>query len=128
MLLIFAMGSAAQAADIMKYRAYRYAEQKKLSSGRWGEWSDWEDINLTITFNFDHQVIRINNKINSMFLIDDCDDTYTDDDGDEVLKIYAHDEEDLKCEIRVISRESGTMQLYVDYNNVRWCYNIRQIE
>lgn len=115
LLLISSMAAFSQ---VYTYRSYAYSEKKPGYA-----WSNTVSSNLKITINLNTDVIRIYNKLNSTFLVQ-TSQSYYDNDGEWTLKCNCRDEEGLRCTIRLIIRNSGTSQMYVDYNNVTWCYNI----
>lgn len=119
-LLIFAflLSIMVANAQIYTYRSYAFAEKNVGYA-----WSDFVQSNLTITINLDTDIIRIYNKQKSCFFVLSSRQYY-DSDGELILECYCYDEEHIRCTIRLVIRNSGTSQLYVDYANFSICYNI----
>lgn len=90
-----------------------------------GSWSDWEDSEMLIVIKDDRVTIYSNEQ--QEYDIVRSYDVYTDSDGDNVLKFKCVDQDGDLCHLRVISRQSGTVQLYIDFSNVSWVYNVRKI-
>lgn len=120
MMLAF-LGIASSNAQVYTYKSYAFAEKKPGYA-----WSNFVNSNLTITINLNTDVIRIYNKMNSRFNVYNTR-TVTDNDGETQLCCDSYDEEGLRCVVRLIIRYDGTSQIYVDYNNVSWCFNVRRI-
>lgn len=51
-------------------------------------------------------------------------DNYYDNDGEYVLRFFTVDKDGDKCHLRLIVRPDGTSQIYVDFSNISWCYNV----
>ena len=111
------------AADILKFQTTGLSI-KTLENGSWTKWSDWEKCSCLVVINIDKDVITIYSSEKQVYDIIECNDPYTDSDGDEVLKMHAVDQDGDECDIRLISRLKGSDQLYVDFADIMWVYNI----
>lgn len=122
-LLVFAflLSVMEASAQVYSFRTYAYSHMEAGSS-----WSKWEISDLAVTFNLDSDIIKINNRLNSSFYVYSSTEDYTDD-GEWCLKCTCTDEEQIRCTVRLMVRKNGTRQLYVDYRNQSWCYNIKLV-
>lgn len=111
------------AADVLKFQTTELSI-KTLDNGSWSKWSDWEKCSCLVVINLDKDVITIFSSEKQTYDITDCNDPYTDSDGDEVIKMHAVDQDGDECDIRLILRKSGAAQLYVDFADIMWVYNI----
>lgn len=120
-LMLAVLSCTVASAQIYTYKSYAYAQKKPGYA-----WSNFVSSDLTITINFNTDVIKIYNKLGSTFRIYNTY-TQTDNDGETQLHCDALDEENLRCKVRLVVRNSGTSQIYIDYNDITWCYNVRRI-
>lgn len=120
-LMLAVLGVTAASAQIYTYKSYAYAQKKPGYA-----WSNFVNSNLTITINFDTDVIKIYNKLGSTFRIYNTY-TQTDNDGETQLYCDAIDEENLRCTVRLVIRNNGQSQIYIDYRDISWVYNVRRI-
>lgn len=111
-------------AEVIKMTAYELSYKSYESYG-WSDWSSWEDCNILVVINVDMDRITIYSKQTQEFDIIAAEDPYVDSDGDDVIKFTCVDADGLKCGIRFIGRSNGSAQLYCDYNDFMYVYNVR---
>lgn len=120
-IIAFMLSVVMANAQVYTYRSYAYAQKDAGYN-----WSNFVKSDLKITINLNTDIIRIYNKLNSTFIVQ-TSRQYYDSDGEWVMECNCRDEESLRCTIRLVVRNSGTSQMYVDYSNVSWCYNIVKV-
>lgn len=111
-------------AEVLKLTAYEFAYKASNDYG-WSDWSEWDDCNILVVIDSDRERITIYSNSTQEFDIIEAEDSYVDSDGDEVLKFTCIDAEGLRCGIRFILKQSGSAQLYCDYNDLMYVYNVR---
>ncbi len=112
-------------AEVTKFTAYEFSYKTHNEySNRWTDWSRWENCNILVVVNFDTDRINIYSSTPQEFDIIQYYDIYTDNDGDSVLKMECVDADGARCSIRVIIRQNGTKQLYCDYSNIMYVYEM----
>lgn len=117
-------GTAALSQTIkMKTSSVSYIEKNNKSE--WGKWSDFVKAELLVTIDAKKDRIVINSAQIQVFTIK----SYGDKMETETSKIVPFDCVDnngSKCKILVITRkdEGNRMQLYVNYSEVKFVYNI----
>ncbi len=107
----------------MKTSSVSYIE--KNNKNEWGKWSDFVKAELLVTIDAKKDRIVINSAQIQVFTIK----SYGDKMETETSKIVPFDCVDnngSKCKILVITRkdEGNRMQLYVNYSEVKFVYNI----
>jgi hypothetical protein len=107
----------------MKTSSVSYIE--KNSKNEWGKWSDFVKAELVVTIDGKKDRIVINSAEIQVFSIK----SYGDKIENETSKIVPFDCVDnngSKCKILVITRkdEGNRMQLYINYSEVKFVYNI----
>lgn len=112
-------------AQSYKYYSTEFAYKVKNDYGTWSEWSDWVSSHCLITINLDRNVINIYSDEPQEYDIYDYDDSFIDDrDGGQSLTLKCVDRDALRCQIRLRVQTNSQLQLYVDYNDVMFVYNI----
>lgn len=116
------IGSVAQT---YKYYTTELAYKAKNDYGYWTEWSDWESCRCLITISFDRDVINIYSSEPQEFDVYDYYEGISEDGDDgRSLTLKCVDREGLRCEIRLRMQANKQMQLYVDYSDFMYVYNI----
>ena len=113
-------------AQTHKYQTYCFAYMTKSDYGVWSDWSEWEGSNMLVVINLDKDRITIySNEIQEYDIYEyerDDNDRY----GGESVSFKCVDDHGLRCGVRLRSQVDGKLQLYVDYNDIRWVYGIRR--
>ena len=107
-----------------KLQATSYAYKYLNDYGYWTEWSDWEYSSVLIVINTDNDRINIYSSTPQEYDIYDSEDSYRDKDGGETTTLKCIDADGVRCDVRIRIERSGNRQLYVDYSNIMWVYNI----
>lgn len=120
--LVFSTAAIGQTIK-MKTSSVSYIE--KNNKNEWGKWSDFVKAELVVTIDAKKDRIVINSAEIQVFTIK----SYGDKMETETSKIVPFDCVDnngSKCKILVITRkdEGNRMQLYVNYSEVKFVYNI----
>ena len=124
MLLSF-VGLFASAESIW-FRAYNYAIKYKTEYNRNNStgWSSYEKCDVAIEFKLDDDMIIIYSNKTQAYVIYEDAGTYNDSDGGKQQGYYVIDQDYDKGMIRLRIARDGTSQLYVDFNDVGWVYNV----
>ena len=125
MLIGFTLSSNAQAIQV--YRATSFAYKATDYYGNWSNWSDWERSTVKIEFNLPNDVIVIHSPVVQAFGIYD---TFTPpyDSGGQQVGFVAMDAEGVRCHIRLRIENNGNSQIYIEYSNLIYVYNVRRIQ
>ncbi|MEM7659186.1 MAG: hypothetical protein AAF399_23905 [Bacteroidota bacterium] len=86
------------------------------------DWSKWQSVHILVVIK--NNRITIYSKETQEYDVISSQEGYIDRDGDTVYKFTAVDQDGDKCNLRLIDRKSGDPQLYVDFSNFRWVYNL----
>ena len=92
--------------------------------GYWGEWSEWEPVKILIVLNLEKERIEIYSKTPQEYDIVEVLGTESDEKDGDSIRFLCVDEDGLRCNIRIRVQLDGTKQLYVDYKDAMWVYNI----
>ena len=104
------------------FKAYTYSS-KVMVSGQWSEWLDWISTDINVKIDFDKaRVIIYSNEPQIYRLIEEVEAPY--DDGGQQIKYRMIDQDGDYGSIRFRKQYNGTIQLYIDYADIKWVYNI----
>lgn len=113
-------------AQTMWFKTYQMAIKFKIN-GYWGNWSKWEKCTMPIKFDLDNDIIIIySNKTQYYKVVEQGESPY-DSSGRQIL-FYVVDGEGDRGYIRLRVENTGGCQIYVDFADVSWVYNIYRTE
>ena len=124
MLLSF-VGLFASAESVW-FKAYNYAIKYKTEYNRNNStgWSDVEKCDVPIEFKMNDDMIIIYSNKTQIYGIYEDAGAYNDNSGGKQQAYYVIDQDYDKGMIRLRIASDGTAQLYVDFNDVGWVYNM----
>jgi hypothetical protein len=125
-VLLLAMGIATTAeAQVMKYRATDVAFRYEISSGNWSNWSDWEKSSVLVVLNLNNATVQIYSQETQEFdIVGSVSDWTSDSKGGQQFEVSCVDKDGKRCHMRFRKQGDGQLQLYVDYSDFMYVYNI----
>lgn len=127
LLLLMAFGFGFQKSDAqpIRFKSSSVSFTDKKSDGNWNEWSDFVEANVLITLDPKKDLILINSAEVQSFKIKAYGEI---EDNDEVniVPFECIDNRYSNCKILIITKkkESNRMQIYINYNEVKFVYNV----
>ena len=109
------------------YKTFQFAIKYKSDSGTWGKWSDWESSDMVLTIDMDNDVITVFSSKKQTYKVLEDMGSYTDESDGKQQKFYVIDQDGDFGYIRLRIEKNGNSQIYVDFNDVMWVYNVRRI-
>lgn len=112
-------------AETQWYRTTAFA-QASIYGGSY-HWGDWESSNMNISINLSTDVITIYSPSKQVYYVYGSynnGNMYTDNNGGRNIKFYVIDQDNDKGEIRLRIESNGNSQIYVDFKNIAWVYNV----
>lgn len=98
--------------------AYKY-----VNNGYWTDWSEWIDANVNIEFDIAKDMIVIySSDIQIYKVVEQVSAPY--DSKGQQIKYRVVDQDFDYGYIRLRVQNNGERQIYVDFSNVSWVYNI----
>ena len=89
-----------------------------------GEWSDWQPVNIPVVVDYEQDIIIIYSAKTQKYLIIEETAAAPDNNGKQVaFKVIDQDGDVGRFRFRV--QNNGTKQIYVDFNDISWCYNVK---
>ncbi len=119
MMFSFVISSNAQ---VQYYKTTAFAEAKIYNGTYY--WGDWQSSSLVITFNLNTDVITIYSPKTQIYKVYKTGNAYTDSKGGRQITFYVIDQDYDKGTVRLRIESNGNSQVYVDFLNCAWCYNV----
>lgn len=125
-LFFLSLGVLTVGAESIWFTGYSCAVKYKNSYNRNNSqgWSDFQKCDVDIEFKMDDDFIIIYSNRTQVYGIYGNAGTYTDKEGGKQQGYYVIDQDYDKGMIRLRIARDGTSQLYVDFDDVGWVYNV----
>ena len=128
-LFISISTSFSQNSDIRKFKTTGLASKfLNENNNTWTDWSRWDDVSILGVFDLEKERITIYSKDVQVYDFAKYEGKTTNKDGDEILEWLCINEDGLKCHLEIWKRyyENGEYysQIYVNYSDIRFVYNI----
>lgn len=125
-LLILTL-SISSYSQIYNYKATAFASKHINDYGYWTTWTEWQYSDVKIVFNSYTDIITIYSKTPQVYNVKEYLGKTEETDGSTQIHWIVRDMDYLKAKIRLRKEYRGTLQLYVEYSDIIWVYNIKQI-
>ena len=123
LVMFFTMSNFTLKADtndnVQYYKAYQYTQKMSYAS----DFDDWTTVNIPIVFNLTTDQIIIYSQRTQTYYIYKYE-TYTSNEGRRAVRFYFVDQDLDKGCCRLVIRNDGTSQIYIDFSNISWVYNV----
>lgn len=110
-------------AQIQTYRTTGYYE-KKLYSWGWSNWSSKQQSNMNIVVNMNTDVVTIYSPRTQVYRVYEYLGTTRDSDSDTTVSLKFIDQDNDRGTMRLVIRANGQSQIYIDFANVMWAYDV----
>ena len=126
LLVLFVGFATTVSAETLWFRAYNVAVKivndynRNSSAG----WSDYEDCNILIQFDLDYSRVTIHSNETQVYDIYDVTEEYTDSEGGSQYGFYFVDQDDDEGLLRLRVTPDGDYQIYIDFDDIAWMYNV----
>lgn len=123
-ILLFLLICSVVSAQTYKFKANSFS-CKIYENNYWTDWSEWEETSLLIVFSYERSVVSIYSRTPQEYdIYEEADNNPTkDNSGGETWTYHAVNEDGLRCNLR-LRKYKGDWQLYVDFNDIMWVYNM----
>lgn len=112
--------------QVYKLKSTSFSSKYKFNENKWSDWSDATESSVLITFDLTNDRITIYSKETQVYDIAEYEGKTTDEDGDDIFSYFCIDKDGIKCRVKwlKLNSQNGRMQMYVNYNDIIWLYNI----
>ena len=116
--------------QVYKLKSTTFSSKYKINEYKWSEWSDATESSVLITFDLTNGRITIYSKETQVYDIAEYEGQTTDEDGDDIFSYLCIDKDGTKCRLKwlKLNSQNGRMQMYVNYNDMIWLYNIYSLD
>lgn len=121
-LLVGLVISLTTLAQTVWFTAFQFAYRET----DWSSWSPWQTCNIDVKFDYDADQIIIYSRVTQVYQVYTYDGEQTDYDGGEQVQFGVIDQDNDRGKIRLRVERNGNSQIYVDFLNVHWVYNVRR--
>lgn len=127
LLIILFSISATITAQVYKYTTTSIAYKSlNESTQRWSDWSDWESCSMLVVININKDVVNIySNEPQEYDIIQNLGQE-SDNEGGEFLTWLCVNENGNRCHIRIRLLKDNSRQIYIDFSNFMFVYNIEE--
>lgn len=94
-----------------------------VNNGYWTKWSDWESVDINIKFDLSNDLIIIYSQETQIYKVLEQVKSPYDSNGTQV-KFRVLDQDYDKGFLRLRVENNGNSQIYVDYADISWVYNV----
>jgi hypothetical protein len=127
LIVLFILGTGFQKAysQPIRFKTSSVSFTDKDEKGSWNEWSDFVKTNVLITVDAKKNLIVVNSAEVQSFKIKSYGEIQ-DNDEVNIVPFECVDNKFSKCTIFIITKkkENNRMQFYINYNEVKFVYNI----
>jgi len=125
LFLLFSFAIQKSYSQPIRFKTSSVSFTDKKVNGSWNEWSDFVDANVLITLDAKKNTITINSQEVQSFKIKSYAEIIDNDDVN-IVPFECMDNKFSKCQILIITKkkENNRMQVYINYNEVKFVYNI----
>ena len=125
LFLLFSFGVQNSSAQPIRFKTSSVSFTEKNAKGQFNEWSEFVNANVLITLDAKKNSITINSQEIQTFKIKAYGEI-VDNDEVNIVPFECMDNKFSKCQILIITKkkENNRMQFYINYNEVKFVYNI----
>lgn len=91
-------------------------------------WSDWQKCDILITFNLRTDKVVIYSRSIQIYKVITQGQNFIDESGGEQVKYDVIDQDDDLGNMRLRVERNGNSQIYIDFADVSWVYNVIRID
>ena len=92
------------------------------------QWTDWQKCNILITFNLKTDKVVIYSRSIQVYKVLTQGENFIDESGGEQVKYRVIDQDDDLGSMRLRIETNGNSQIYIDFADISWVYNVIRIE
>ncbi len=123
LLFLLAFSAVVASAQSLKFNAYELSYRYVDGDGEWSEWSDWEKTSILVIINLDEDLITVYSQKMQKYNVKEYVGENEDSDGNSMTFNCVNDD-GVNCNIRIRAQKNGVRQLYVDFEDFSWVYNL----
>lgn len=130
LLFILLTFSATSFGQVYKLKSTSFSSKYKINDYRWSDWSEATESSVLITIDVNKDRITMYSKTTQIYDIAEYEGKTTDEDGDDFISFFCINEDGLSCRVRLakLNSQNGRNQVYVDFSDMKWMYNVYTLD
>lgn len=105
--------------QVVWFNAFQFAYRES----DWSSWTPWTTCDIDVKFDYDADLIVIYSQRTQVYRVYNYDGQVADYGGEQV-QFSVIDQDDDRGKIRLRVEKNGNSQIYIDFLNVSWVYNV----
>lgn len=122
-LLVIALTACAAKAEMLTFLTTAYYTSTHYSKG-WSNWSSPQASNMGVVFDLDKDAVFIDSPSPQYYQILSVVSKGYNAQGEYERKFKFVDQDGDHGTMRLVKRNDGKNQIYITFNNIRWCYDV----
>ena len=115
-------------AETQLYRATSLAiNAYNYNTYQWTGWTDWEKCNINIIFDTDEEMVVIYSNKKQVYRIF-AEATAPYDASGKQIAFKVVDQDNDRGTLRLRVENNGNSQIYIDFADIRWVYNVYRVQ
>jgi hypothetical protein len=129
LFILLGFGVQTISAQPIRFKTSSVSFAEKNTKGKWNDWSEFVEANVLISLDARKNLIIVNSQEVQSFKIKAYGEI-TDNDEVNIVPFECIDNKFSKCTILIITKkkENNRMQFYINYNEVKFVYNIYNVK
>ena len=123
LILLFVCIAITVQSQVISYRTIAFYSSRNTSYG-WTNWSTPKRSDMIMKIDWDNALVYINSNYQQLYQILYIGADYRDKDGNNICEMKFIDQDGDHGTMKFVIRQSGKSQVYIIFNNLRWCYDI----
>jgi hypothetical protein len=123
-LMLMLLFSIICSAQVCKYKTTEFALRVLNQNNTWSEWSDWQDSFCTVILDSKTKKITIQSREIQVYTVTSIPTKIIDEDNCIQTSFKVIDQDGDKGIVRFRITTNGIKQMYIDFANVSWAYNL----
>lgn len=127
LVILFVLSALCSNAETIWYKSFSFAMKYVDEYGYWTSWTDWSASNVKIAIDDEEDIITIYSKTPQIYIVKKYNGSYYDDKGGKQASFNVIDQDMDNGLIRLRVERNGNSQIYVQFADIIWVYNVRRI-
>lgn len=115
-------------AETITYKTVGFAYKYINEYGVWTDWTQWYSSDMLMTIDFTNDIVKIYSPQTQTYAITKYVRNYTDNSGGKQVEFQFIDQDYDRGTMRLRVETNGNSQVYIEFSNIIWVYNVKRIQ
>ncbi len=126
--LMLMLATFSISAQTINFRTTKFSSNQYNTYTRtWSGWEEWQASDMLMTMDINNDVVIIYSPVTQVYKIYEINKNFLDAKGNYHVELNFIDQDYDKGIMRLVQRSSGASEVYIEFNNVKWCYRVIKI-